>query len=250
GQVARKLIGTDAFQECDTVGITRACTKHNYLVPSAHRLPTIVHEAFHVACEGRPGPVLIDVPKDVQFEEAPYVSKGDAVLRQAGHRTEIRARDVETAVDLMRRARRPVFYTGGGVINAGPRACEALRDFVRAAGFPITSTLMGLGAYPASGENWIGMLGMHGLYEANLAMHGCDLMINIGARFDDRITGRVQDFSPKSKKVHIDIDPSSINKVIHADVPIIGDVGHVLEDALKIWKARGRKTNKEGLNKW
>ncbi len=238
GQVARKLIGTDAFQECDTVGITRACTKHNYLVPSAHRLPTIVHEAFHVALAGRPGPVLIDVPKDVQFEEAPYVAKGDAVLREAGLKPELRARDVEMAVDLMRRARRPVFYTGGGVINAGPAASESLRELVRATGFPITSTLMGLGAYPASDPQWLGMLGMHGSYEANNAMHDCDLMICVGARFDDRVTGRLDAFSPASRKIHIDIDPSSINKNVPVDIALIGDADDALCALGAEWKRR------------
>ncbi|MBI1392836.1 MAG: acetolactate synthase 3 large subunit [Alphaproteobacteria bacterium] len=238
GQVARKLIGTDAFQECDTVGITRACTKHNYLVPSAQRLPTIVHEAFHVAAEGRPGPVLIDIPKDVQFEEAPYVSKADAVLREAGVKAEIRASDVETAVDLMRRARRPVFYTGGGVINAGKGASDGLRALVRATGFPITSTLMGLGAYPASDPQWLGMLGMHGSYEANNAMHDCDLMICVGARFDDRVTGRLDAFSPASRKIHIDIDPSSVNKNVPVDIAIIGDAGEALRALLAEWESR------------
>ncbi|MCR9085629.1 MAG: acetolactate synthase 3 large subunit [Rhodobacteraceae bacterium] len=250
GQVPTFMIGNDAFQEADTVGITRPCTKHNWLVKDTAELSDVIHQAFHVAMKGRPGPVLVDIPKDVQFASATYTPTHKAKTKHYQPRVKGDQEQITRLVELMETAERPLFYTGGGVINSGPGASQLLREFVAATGFPITSTLMGLGAYPASGENWIGMLGMHGLYEANLAMHGCDLMINVGARFDDRITGRVQDFSPKSKKVHIDIDPSSINKVIHADVPIIGDVGHVLEDALKIWKARGRKTNKEALAKW
>ena len=250
GQVPTFMIGNDAFQEADTVGITRPCTKHNWLVKDTAELSDVIHQAFHVATNGRPGPVVVDIPKDVQFASATYTPTHKAKTKHYQPKVKGDQDQITRMVELMETAERPIFYTGGGVINSGPGASQLLREFVAATGFPITSTLMGLGAYPASGENWIGMLGMHGLYEANLAMHGCDLMINIGARFDDRITGRVQDFSPKSKKVHIDIDPSSINKVIHADVPIIGDVGHVLEDALKIWKARGRKTNKEALARW
>jgi len=250
GQVPTFMIGTDGFQEADTVGITRPCTKHNWLVKDTDKLSETLHQAFHVATSGRPGPVLIDIPKDVQFATGTY--QGPKQAKVSHYQPKVKG-DIEGITDLVamiERAERPVFYTGGGVINSGPAASQLLRELVDATGFPITSTLMGLGAYPASGKNWLGMLGMHGLYEANLAMHGCDLMINIGARFDDRITGRIADFSPRSKKVHIDIDPSSINKVIHVDVPIVGDVGHVLEDVLKVWKARGRKTNKEGLTKW
>ncbi|QIE42057.1 acetolactate synthase 3 large subunit [Meridianimarinicoccus aquatilis] len=250
GQVPTFMIGNDAFQEADTVGITRPCTKHNWLVKDTQDLSNVIHQAFHVATSGRPGPVLVDIPKDVQFATADYTPKTRARTQHYQPRVKGDIDQITRMVELMETAERPIFYTGGGVINSGTAASQLLREFVSATGFPITSTLMGLGAYPASGENWLGMLGMHGLYEANLAMHGCDLMINIGARFDDRITGRVQDFSPNSAKVHIDIDPSSINKVIHADVPIIGDVGHVLEDALKIWKARGRKTNTGALPKW
>lgn len=250
GQVPTFMIGNDAFQEADTVGITRPCTKHNWLVKETDALADTIHKAFHVATHGRPGPVLVDIPKDVQFAEGTYVPPMKANTRQYQPRVKGDIAAITAMVELMETAERPIFYTGGGVINSGPAASQLLREFVAETGFPITSTLMGLGSYPASGENWVGMLGMHGLYEANLAMHGCDLMLNIGARFDDRITGRVADFSPHSKKVHIDIDPSSINKVIRTDVPIIGDIGHVLEDALRIWKARGRKTNKAGLAKW
>ena len=250
GQVPTFMIGTDAFQEADTVGITRPCTKMNWLVKDTARLSDTIHQAFHVATSGRPGPVLVDIPKDVQFATADYVGPKAA---RTGHYTPKVKGDPEQItrlVEMMETAERPVFYTGGGVINSGPAASRLLRELVDATGFPITSTLMGLGAYPASGKNWLGMLGMHGLYEANLAMHGCDLMINVGARFDDRITGRIADFSPGSRKAHIDIDPSSINKVIRVDVPIVGDVGHVLEDVLRVWTARGRKTNREGLQKW
>ncbi len=250
GQVPTFMIGTDGFQEADTVGITRPCTKHNWLVKDTEKLSEVIHQAFHVAKSGRPGPVLVDIPKDVQFATGTYTPMEAAKTTHYQPRVIGDADQILRMVELMETAERPVFYTGGGVINSGPRASQLLREFVAETDFPITSTLMGLGCYPASGKNWLGMLGMHGLYEANLAMHGCDLMINIGARFDDRITGRIKDFSPGSKKIHVDIDPSSINKVIRADVPIIGDVTHVLEEALKLWRARGRKTNKEGLAKW
>ncbi|MCL7405644.1 MAG: acetolactate synthase 3 large subunit [Marivivens sp.] len=249
GQVPTFMIGSDAFQEADTVGITRPCTKHNWLVKDTAQLSGTIHEAFHIASSGRPGPVLIDIPKDVQFATAEYSEK---TKRKSHYQPQVKGsiEGINDLVKLMEKSKRPIFYTGGGVINSGPAASQLLRELVEATGFPITSTLMGLGAYPASGDKWLGMLGMHGLYEANMAMHDCDLMINIGARFDDRITGRVDAFSPKSKKVHIDIDPSSINKVIHVDLGIIGDVAHVLEDILKVWKSRGRVTEKEGLAKW
>ncbi|MDZ4312904.1 MAG: acetolactate synthase 3 large subunit [Cypionkella sp.] len=250
GQVPTFMIGTDAFQEADTIGITRPCTKHNWLVKDTEKLSETIHQAFHVASHGRPGPVLIDIPKDVQFATGTYTPMEKTRVSHYQPRVKGDIDAITAMVEMMETAARPVFYTGGGVVNSGPAASQLLREFVEATGFPITSTLMGLGAYPASGPAWLGMLGMHGLYEANLAMHGCDLMINIGARFDDRITGRIPDFSPHSKKVHVDIDPSSINKVIRVDVGIVGDVGHVLEDALKIWKARGRKVNKDGLAKW
>jgi acetolactate synthase I/II/III large subunit len=249
GQVPTFMIGSDAFQEADTVGITRPCTKHNWLVKETDKLAGVLHEAFHVATHGRPGPVLVDIPKDVQFASGAY----SAPKPSTSHYQPIVKGDMTEITELVaaiETAKRPVFYTGGGVINSGPGASQLLRELVEATGFPITSTLMGLGAYPASGDKWLGMLGMHGLYEANMAMHGCDLMINVGARFDDRITGVISSFSPKSKKAHIDIDPSSINKVIRIDIPIVGDVGHVLEDLLKVWKSRGRKTNSEEIAKW
>ncbi|MBV1897517.1 MAG: acetolactate synthase 3 large subunit, partial [Rhodobacteraceae bacterium] len=223
GQVPSFMIGTDAFQEADTIGITRPCTKHNWLVKDTDRLSGVIHEAFHVATSGRPGPVLVDIPKDVQFANGIYYGPKPSDSR---YKPQLKG-DIESITELvaaMETAKRPVFYTGGGVINSGPVASQLLRELVDATGFPITSTLMGLGAYPATGKNWLGMLGMHGLYEANLAMHGCDLMINIGARFDDRITGLISAFSPNSVKAHIDIDPSSINKVIRCDIPIVGDV--------------------------
>ena len=250
GQVPTFMIGNDAFQEADTVGITRPCTKHNWLVKDTDALSDVIHQAFHVARSGRPGPVLVDIPKDVQFASGSYTPPKKARVSHYQPRTEGDPEAIEALVDLIEQAERPVFYTGGGVINSGPEASRLLRAFVDETGFPITSTLMGLGAYPASGRHWLGMLGMHGLYEANLAMHGCDLMINVGARFDDRITGRLPDFSPRSRKVHIDIDPSSINKVIHADVPIIGDVGRVLDVALARWRERGSRTRAKAVGKW
>ncbi len=250
GQVPTHLVGSDAFQECDTVGITRACTKHNFFVSDVADLPRIMHEAFYIARTGRPGPVVIDIPKDVQFKRANYLSPAQV----PGHRT-YRPRTIgdqakiEQAVELMRRAKRPVFYTGGGIINSGTRASELLRELVALTNFPITSTLMGLGAYPASGDNWLGMLGMHGTYQANLAMNRCDVMINIGARFDDRVTGRLDMFSPGSKKIHVDIDPSSINKNVRVDVPIIGDCTRVLEAMLSAWKSQPAPTL-ERLDDW
>jgi len=250
GQVPTFMIGNDAFQEADTVGITRPCTKHNWLVKETDRLAETIHQAFHVATHGRPGPVLVDIPKDVQFATGTYVPPQKARTDHYRPRVKGDLTAITRLVEMLETAERPLLYTGGGVINSGPGASQLLRELAEATGFPVTSTLMGLGAYPASGKNWVGMLGMHGLYEANMAMHDCDLMINIGARFDDRITGRVNAFSPGSKKAHIDIDPSSINKVIRVDVPIVGDVGHVLEDLLKVWKARGRKLNREGLKGW
>ena len=249
GQVPTFMIGSDAFQECDTVGITRPCTKHNWLVKETDKLSAVMHEAFHIATSGRPGPVVIDIPKDVQFATGKYT---EARQVETHYNPQVKG-DMEMITELakaMETAKRPLFYTGGGVINSGPAASQLLRELVAATGFPITSTLMGLGCYPASGDNWLGMLGMHGLYEANMAMHDCDLMINIGARFDDRITGRLDAFSPGSTKAHIDIDASSINKVIQVDIPILGDVAHVLEDLLNVWKARGRKTDKENVQKW
>ncbi len=250
GQVPTFMIGTDGFQEADTVGITRPCTKHNWLVKDTAKLSETIHQAFHVATHGRPGPVLVDIPKDVQFATATYTPMEQTRTAQYRPRVQGDPEQIARLVEMLETAERPVFYTGGGVVNSGPAASRLLRELVDGTGFPVTSTLMGLGCYPASGKSWLGMLGMHGLYEANLAMHGCDAMINIGARFDDRITGRVKDFSPNSRKAHIDIDPSSINKVIRVDVPIIGDVAHVLEEVLTLWKARGSRTNKAGLAKW
>ena len=250
GQVATHLIGNDAFQEADTVGITRPCTKHNYLVKSADDLPRILHEAFHVATTGRPGPVVVDIPKDVQFAEAKYMRP--AAVQHKTYKPQLKG-DIEaiyTAVEVISKAKKPVFYTGGGVINSGPQASQLLREFVKLTGFPITSTLMGLGAFPSADPQWLGMLGMHGTYEANLAMHDCDVMINIGARFDDRITGRLDGFSPNSTKIHIDIDPSSINKNVVVDVPIVGDVAHVLEDMLRVWKSRAAEPDKKALADW
>ena len=250
GQVPTFMIGTDGFQEADTVGITRPCTKHNWLVNDTDKLSDVIHQGFHIATSGRPGPVLIDIPKDVQFASGTYTPKTGA---NTAHYKPVTKGNIEGITDLvaaMEKAKRPIIYSGGGVINSGPQASELLRELVRATNFPITSTLMGLGAYPGSGKNWLGMLGMHGLYEANMAMHDCDLMINIGARFDDRITGRLDAFSPGSTKAHIDIDASSINKVIHVDIPIIGDVASVLTDVLDVWKSRGSKTNTEELPKW
>ena len=250
GQVATHLIGNDAFQEADTVGITRPCTKHNYLVKSADDLPRILHEAFHVATTGRPGPVVVDIPKDVQFAEAKYMRP--TAIQHKTYKPQLKG-DIDAiyaAVDLISKAKKPVFYSGGGVINSGPQASQLLREFVKLTGFPITSTLMGLGAFPSADPQWLGMLGMHGTYEANLAMHDCDVMINIGARFDDRITGRLDAFSPNSKKIHIDIDPSSINKNVAVDVPIVGDVAHVLEDMLRVWKSRAAEPDKKALTDW
>ncbi len=250
GQVPTFMIGTDGFQEADTVGITRPCTKHNWLVKDTDKLAETLHRAFHVATTGRPGPVLIDIPKDVQFATGAY--RRPKPKDSDPYKPQVRgdATQILRLVELIETAERPVLYTGGGVINSGREASRLLREFADATGFPVTSTLMGLGAYPASGKGWLGMLGMHGLYEANLAMHGCDLMINLGARFDDRITGRLADFSPGSIKAHVDIDPSSINKTVRVDLPIVGDVGAVLFDILRIWKERGSKVNREGLAGW
>mgnify|MGYP001481207183 FL=1 len=250
GQVPTFMIGSDAFQEADTVGITRPCTKHNWLVRETSALSGVIHEAFHVATSGRPGPVLVDIPKDVQFATDEYTPLKKAKVSHYQPQLNGDLDMITELVAAIETAERPVFYTGGGVINSGPRASQLLRELVAATDFPITSTLMGLGSYPASGENWLGMLGMHGLYEANMAMHDCDLMINIGARFDDRITGRIDAFSPGSKKAHVDIDPSSINKVIPMDIAIVGDIAHVLEDLLKVWKSRGSKVNSGAIKNW
>ncbi len=251
GQVPTHLIGNDAFQEADTVGITRPCTKHNYLVKDVNDLGRIIHEAFYVAANGRPGPVVVDIPKDVQFAQGWYHGPSKNV-RHKTYRPVVKGDQeaIRAAVDLMASAKRPIFYTGGGIINSGPKASTLLRELVAMSGFPITSTLMGLGAYRADDKQWLGMLGMHGTYESNNAMHDCDVMICIGARFDDRITGRIDAFSPGSKKIHVDIDPSSINKNIMVDIPIIGDCAHVLEDMVRIWKARSASPDAGALKDW
>ena len=238
GQVPTGLIGTDAFQEADTIGITRHCSKHNYLVKDPARLGDVLHEAFHIATSGRPGPVVVDVPKDVQVATARYRKPG--AVQHRSYRPALKAdrAGIEAAVDMLAAAERPVLYTGGGIINAGPAASQLLRELARISGAPVTSTLMGLGAFPASSPQWLGMLGMHGTYEANMAMNQADLIIAIGSRFDDRVTGRLDAFSPHSRKVHIDIDRSSVNKNVRVDLAIIADAGHALEDMVRIWKAR------------
>jgi acetolactate synthase-1/2/3 large subunit len=250
GQVPTHLIGNDAFQECDTVGITRPCTKHNYLVKNVADLPRVLHEAFHIARSGRPGPVVVDIPKDIQFAKGLYSRPKD--FQHKGYRPKLKGDldRIKAAIELMQHAKRPLFYTGGGVINSGREASQLLRELVKLTGFPITSTLMGLGAYPASDPQWLGMLGMHGTLEANLSMHDCDLMICIGARFDDRITGRLDAFSPGSTKIHVDIDPSSINKNVKADIPIIGDCAHVLEDMVRLWRSTAKQPDKRALEEW
>jgi acetolactate synthase-1/2/3 large subunit len=252
GQVPTHLIGNDAFQECDTVGITRPCTKHNWLVKNVNDLARILHEAFYIAKSGRPGPVVVDIPKDVQFATGTYVGPGNAQIAHKSYRPKLKGEQaaLQKAVDAMAAAKRPIFYTGGGVINSGPKASQLLRELVRLTGYPITSTLMGLGAYPASDKQWLGMLGMHGTYEANMAMHDCDVMINVGARFDDRITGRIDAFSPGSVKIHVDIDPSSINKNVKVDIPLVGDAAYVLEDMLRLWKTRSVQADKAAHKAW
>ena len=249
GQVPTALIGSDAFQECDTVGITRPCTKHNWLVKDVNELSAIIHEAFHIATTGRPGPVVVDIPKDVQFATGTYTPPQTAPRTSYHPKVQGDLEAIKRAVALMAEAKRPVIYSGGGVISSGPEAGHLLRELAELSGFPVTSTLMGLGAYPASGKAWLGMLGMHGTYEANMAMHDCDVMIAIGARFDDRITGRLNAFSPNSKKIHIDIDPSSLNKNVRVDIPILGDVGRVLEDMVRLWRATV-KTDRKKLDPW
>ena len=253
GQVPTHLIGTDAFQECDTTGITRPCTKHNWLVKDINDLPRIMHEAFEVATTGRPGPVLVDIPKDIQFAKAKYFTKKKEKKQKKKSLNRFNQKDIDQLVDLIKKASKPIFYTGGGVINSGPKASELLRELVSLTGFPITSTLQGLGAYPGDDNQFLGMLGMHGTYEANNAMHDCDLLINIGARFDDRITGKIDEFSPKSKKVHIDIDPSSINKIVKVDLSIVGDVSDVIRSTTKTLKKKNLnlgKSNKQKISKW
>ncbi|WP_290496134.1 acetolactate synthase 3 large subunit [Hyphomonas sp. UBA4494] len=248
GQVPTHLIGTDAFQECDTTGITRTCAKHNYLVTDVNQLARTLHEAFLIAKSGRPGPVVVDIPKDIQFATGTYVGK-QGVHKPSYHPTTKPHPDaISATVDLMMHARRPVFYTGGGIINSGPKASDLLRELQNVTGYPVTSTLMGLGAFPASHPDWLGMVGMHGSFEANNAMHDCDLMICVGARFDDRVTGRIDAFSPNSKKVHIDIDPSSVNKIVRVDIPVIADCAEALAAILKEFKSR--KAKKPDLKPW
>ena len=253
GQVPTHLIGTDAFQEADTTGITRPCTKHNWLVKDIKNLEKTIHKAFEVATTGRPGPVLVDIPKDIQFQKTSYTKfKKQKKLNGKVH-NHFSQKDIDELIKLMSKASKPIFYTGGGVVNSGPKASELLRELVNTTGYPITTTLQGLGTYPGEDSKFLGMLGMHGSYEANNAMHDCDLMINIGARFDDRITGKIDEFSPKSKKVHIDIDPSSINKNVKVDLPIIGDVAEVINSTIKtIKKAKPNfaKSNKQKISKW
>ncbi|MCA4918941.1 MAG: acetolactate synthase 3 large subunit [Roseomonas sp.] len=250
GQVPTHLIGNDAFQEADTTGITRPATKHNYLVKKSEDLARVMHEAFYVAKSGRPGPVVIDLPKDILINKAPYREATTQSHRSYRPRTEPDAKAIRDAVRLLKGAHRPIVYAGGGVINAGPEASRLLREFVRMTGMPCTNTLMGLGAYPAEDLQFLGMLGMHGTYEANLAMHGCDVMFNIGARFDDRVTGRLNAFSPKSKKIHADIDPSSINKNVAVDVPIVGDARAVLAAMIEAWKADEAPQDKPAIAAW
>ena len=251
GQVPTHLIGNDAFQEADTTGITRPCTKHNYLVKHVDDLSRTMHEAFFIAASGRPGPVVIDLPKDVQFAEGDYHGPDEVSShRHYQPQTKGDPARIAEAVDLIANAKRPIFYIGGGCVNAGPAACQAVTEFVRMTGYPATTTLMGLGAFPASSSQCLGMLGMHGTYEANLAMHGADVMVAIGARFDDRVTGRIDAFSPGSKKIHIDIDPSSINKNVAVDVPIVGDVGAVVAQMLASWQKMNPQIDGKALEKW
>ncbi|WP_259780769.1 acetolactate synthase 3 large subunit [Aestuariispira ectoiniformans] len=250
GQVPTHLIGNDAFQECDTTGITRPCTKHNYLVKSVNDLAKTMHEAFYVATSGRPGPVVIDIPKDVQFDTGTY--SGPSNVQHKTYRPKVKPDQdrIEQAVELLLNAKKPIIYAGGGVINAGPGASQLLSELVRMTNYPVTLTLMGLGAFPASDKHFLGMLGMHGTYEANWAMHDCDVMLCVGARFDDRITGRLDAFAPNSTKIHIDIDASSINKNVQVDLPIVGDAGRALEDIIKIWKSKQRQPDQAALDVW
>src|SRR5665213_3357539 len=250
GQVPTHLIGTDAFQECDTVGITRPCTKHNWLVKDVNVLSRVLHEAFQIATTGRPGPVVVDIPKDVQFQTGAYHGPQAVHHRTYRPKTDPDLAAIVKAVEMMEAAKKPVFYTGGGIVNSGPQASALLRELVDLTGFPVTSTLMGLGAFPASRPEWLGMLGMHGTWEANHAMHDCDLMICLGARFDDRVTGRIDAFSPGSKKIHLDIDASQINKVVRVDLPIVADAAKALKEMVHFWKTQKKKVDAPALAAW
>ena len=255
GQVPTHLIGTDAFQECDTTGITRPCTKHNWLVKNVNDLAEVMHKAFEIATTGRPGPVLVDIPKDIQFNKGIYKSKKIKPSKNlnGSKLNKVNSKDLDNFIEMMKNSSKPIFYSGGGVINSGPKASELLRELVSLTGFPITSTLQGLGAYPGDDPQFLGMLGMHGTYEANNAMHDCDLMINIGARFDDRITGKIDEFSPKSKKIHIDIDPSSIGKNVKVDLAITSDVSELLQNLINRFKEKNKNfinSNKQKTSKW
>lgn len=250
GQVPTHLIGNDAFQEADTTGITRPCTKHNYLVKSVEDLPRIVHEAFYVASNGRPGPVVIDLPKDVLQAKGGYTPPEQVKHRSYKPQLDPDAAAIETALDMIGQAERPIVYAGGGVINAGPEASALLRRFVHMLGAPCTNTLMGLGTFAAGDPRFVGMLGMHGTYEANLAMYNCDLMVNVGARFDDRVTGLLTEFSPDSKKIHIDIDPSSINKNVVVDLPVVADAGRALKALIEGLKKRGHRIDQARNKAW
>ena len=250
GQVPTHLIGTDAFQECDTVGITRPCTKHNWLVKNVGDLSRVLHEAFEIATTGRPGPVVVDIPKDVQFQSGSYMGPQSIHHRTYRPKTDPDLSSIVKAVEMMAAAKKPVFYTGGGLINSGPEASALLRELVDLTGFPVTSTLMGLGAFPAARPEWLGMLGMHGTWEANHAMHDCDLMICLGARFDDRCTGKVSSFSPNSKKIHLDIDASQINKIVRVDLPIVADATKALREMVRFWKNQKHKVQSAALKEW
>ena len=253
GQVPTHLIGTDAFQECDTTGITRPCTKHNWLVKDVNNLSKILHRAFEVATTGRPGPVLVDIPKDIQFKKGKYINYNTNKKLNSKNHNLFTQKEINKLIELFKKSSKPIFYTGGGVVNSGPEASKLVRELVSITGFPITSTLQGLGCYPGEDNQFLGMLGMHGTYEANNAMHDCDLLINIGARFDDRITGKIDEFSPRSKKIHIDIDPSSINKNVKVDLAVVGDVKQVLKSLIKTFKKKNpdfEKSNKQKISKW
>ena len=255
GQVPTHLIGTDAFQECDTTGITRPCTKHNWLVKDVNDLADVMHKAFEIATTGRPGPVLVDIPKDIQFNKGTYKNKKIKSSKNLNESklNKVNPKDIDKFIEMIKNSSKPVFYTGGGVINSGPKASELLKELVSLTGFPITSTLQGLGAYPGDDPKFLGMLGMHGTYEANNAMHDCDLMINVGARFDDRITGKIDEFSPKSKKIHVDIDPSSIGKNVKVDLAITSDVTILLQKLINRFKEKNKNfinSNKQKTSKW